>query len=86
MRKDADPTPVFLFGDCAYPLLPFITGVQLAGGGGRSPLPFSENRRKVPRFCKKSALNLEKSALFVCIHGLNSHLKCSFKSILEKKH
>ena len=29
---------------------------------------------------------LEKSALFVCIYGLNSHLKYSFKSIVEKKH
>ena len=25
-------------------------------------------------------------ALFMCIYGLDSHLKCSFKSILEKKH
>ena len=27
-----------------------------------------------------------KKALFMCVYGLNSHLKCSFKSILEKKH
>ena len=33
---------------------------------------------------KKSALILEKSALFVCIYGLDSHLKCSFNSIFEK--
>ena len=25
-------------------------------------------------------------ALFLCIYGLSSHLKCSFKNILEKKH
>ena len=30
------------------------------GEGGRSPLPFFETRRKVPWFCKKSALILEK--------------------------
>ena len=29
---------------------------------------------------------MEKRVLFLCIHGLNSHLKCSFKNILEKKH
>ena len=34
----------------------------------------------------KTTLILEKIALFVCIYGLNSHLKCSFKKILEKKH
>ena len=33
----------------------------------------------MPWFCKK------KSALFVCLRGLNSHLECSFKSILGKK-
>ena len=33
---------------------------------------------------KKSALILEKSALFVCIYGLDSYLKCSFNSIFEK--
>ena len=26
----------------------------------------------------------KKNVLFVCIYGLNSHLKCSFKDILEK--
>ena len=26
----------------------------------------------------------EKRAMFVCIYGLNFHLKCSFQSILEK--
>ena len=41
---------------------------------GRSLLPFFENRKKCP------------GVLFVCIYGLNSHLKCSFKSILERKH
>ena len=50
------------------------------GGGreGRSPLTFFENRKKCP--------DLEKCALLLCIYGLNSRLKCSFKSVLEKKH
>ena len=57
-------------------------GAQLAGGGGRG---------RSTLFCflkigKKFALNLEKIALFVCIYGLNSHLKCSFGEILEKKY
>ena len=52
----------------------------------RSPLSFFENRKKVPWFCKNSVLILEKSALFVCIYGLDSHLKCSFKSILDRRH
>ena len=30
--------------------------------------------------------NFGKSTLFVCIYGLNSHLKFSFRSTLEKKH
>ena len=34
---------------------------------------------------KKSALILENVALFVHIYGLNSHLKCNFKSVLQKK-
>ena len=33
-----------------------------------------------------SFLKIGKIALFVCIYGLNSHLKCSFKGILDKKH
>ena len=28
---------------------------------------------------------MENIVLFVCIYGLNSHFKCSFKNILEKK-
>ena len=39
--------------------------------------PFFENREKSPLFCKKYAL-------FVCVYGWSSHLKCSFKNILEK--
>ena len=36
---------------------------------------------------KKSALILQKGTfILVCIYGLNSHLKCSFKSMLDKKH
>ena len=37
-------------------------------------------------FAKESIQILEKITPFVCIDGSNSHLKCSFKSILEKKH
>ena len=40
----------------------------------------------MPWLCKKCVLILEKRALFLCIYGLNSHLKCSFKGILKKKH
>ena len=53
--------------------------------GVRSPLPFFENR-KVPWFCKKVPWFWKKGALFVCIYRLNSHLKCSIESILDKKH
>ena len=38
--------------------------------------------KKMPWFCKKSVLISEKSFLFMCVYGLNSHLKCS---ILEKR-
>ena len=44
--------------------------------GGRFPLSFLKVDKKYS--------NIEKIALFVCIYGLNSHLKCSFKNILEK--
>ena len=58
------------------------SGVQLAEKRGeRSPLPFFENRKKVPDFAKKITLVLKKRVLFVCVYGLNSHLKFSFKSI-----
>ena len=56
------------------------------GGGGRSPLSFLKNRKKLSWFCKKHCPSFRKRALFVCIYRLNSYLKCSFKSILEKKH
>ena len=53
-----------------------ILGAELAEWReGRCSLLFLENRIKVAEFCKK-----------MCNYGLNSHLKCSFKSILEKKH
>ena len=53
-----------------------ILGAELAAWReGRCSLLFLENRIKVAEFCKK-----------MCNYGLNSHLKCSFKSILEKKH
>ena len=51
---------------------------QLVGVGVGLPCPFWKY--------EKIALILEKIALFVCIYGLNCHLKCSFKDILEKKH
>ena len=62
-------------------------GAQLVGGRGEEVFPaFLENRKKVSWLCKKQkALVLEKFSLFVCIYELNSHLKCRFKSILEKK-
>ena len=51
-----------------------ILGAELAEWReGRCSLLFLENRIKVAEFCKK-----------MCNYGLNSHLKCSFKSILEK--
>ena len=40
---------------------------------------FYNSRKKVPWFWKKSSL-------LDCISGLNSHLKCNFKNILEKNH
>ena len=53
-----------------------ILGAELAEWReGRCCMLFLENRIKVAEFCKKN-----------CNYGLNSHLKCSFKSILEKKH
>ena len=44
-------------------------------GEWRFPLPFFENRKKIPWFW---------NVLLVCIYESNSHLKCSFKCILEK--
>ena len=40
---------------------------------------------KVPWYCKKIAVIFLKNTLFICMYRLNSHLKCIFKSILEKK-
>ena len=42
--------------------------------------------KKSVRILQKNALILKKSALIVFIYCLNSHLKCSFKNSLEKKH
>ena len=50
-----------------------ISDVQLASDIKKVTLP-----KKCPNFGK--------STLFVSIHGLNSHLKFSFRSTLEKKH
>ena len=74
-----------------FSLLPMTTVLTVSGATrrwreGESPLPFVENRKKVPWFCKKSVLILQKSVLFVCIYGSNSYLKCSSKIILEKKY
>ena len=58
-----------------------------SGGKGQGLLcPFFENRKTLPWFCKKRAMIFEKNALLVCIYELSSHLKSSFKSMLEKKH
>ena len=55
-----------------------MSGAQLVGGGRGLSFLFLK--------IGKRSLILEKCTLFVCIYGLNSHLKCCFKSILEKKH
>ena len=59
-------------------LFEVYSGAQLAGGRGRSLLPFFKNR-------KKSAMILEKSTLFECIYELISHLKCHFQGYLGEK-
>ena len=83
--NDCNPCGLYPFRHPVQHLSP--SGAQLAEGVGwrRSPLSWFENRKKA-WFCKRSALILEKCYLFVCIYRLNSHLKCSFMSILEKKH
>ena len=53
-------------------------GAQVAAGKGVSPALLWK-KKKVSWFFKKSAL-------LVCIYDINSNLKCSFKSILEKTH
>ena len=60
---------------------------RCATSGGRkvSPAAFWK-QKKSTLILWKSVLILEKGALFVCIYGLNSHLKCSFKSIMVEKH
>ena len=62
---------------------PLTADAQLVGE--RSPLYFFENRKQVPWFCKIAPWFWKKGALFVYIYVLNCHLKCSFKSILDKK-
>ena len=63
------------------------TDAQLVGEKAKvSFVLFFENRKTLPWFCKKSAMIFEKNALLVCIYELSSHLKSSFKSMLEKKH
>ena len=55
------------------------------GKGRVLPCPFSKIGKKFTDSQKKCP-DLGKNVLFECIYGLNSHLKCSFKGILEKKH
>ena len=55
----------------------YKTVAQLARGSGGGPPAL---------FIKIVQTLVEKSALFVFIYGFNTHLKCSFKSISEKKH
>ena len=47
---------------------------------------FSKTEKRCPDFAKTVPWLREKSGLFVSIFGLNSHLKCSFKSILDTKY
>ena len=54
-----------------------VSGAQLAWEGGLLRLFLKK---------KRSDLILEKSSLSVCMYESDSHSKCSFKSILEKKH
>ena len=74
-----------------FSLLTMTTVLTVSGAtrrwreGGNLHCPLLKIEKKCPDFAKKSALILEKSVLFVCIYGSNSHLKCSFKIILEKK-
>ena len=53
------------------------------GKGRVLPCPFSKIGKKFTDSQKKCP-DLGKNVLFECIYGLNSHLKCSFKGILEK--
>ena len=53
-------------------------------GEGGSPLPFFENREKVLWLWKNSSDSGNVPCLCISM-GWNSHLKCNFKSILEKK-
>ena len=53
-----------------------LSGTQLARESGRLPWPCL--------YAEKIGLILEKSDPFGWIYGLNSHLKCIFKSILDK--
>ena len=75
-----------------FSLLTMTTVLTVSGAtrrwreGGNLHCPLLKIEKKCPDFAKKCALILEKSVLFVCIYGSNSHLKCSFKIIFEKKH
>ena len=50
-------------------------------------MPFFGNRRKLCDFAKKKVAWIYKNVSCLCAsYGLNFSLKCSFKSILAKKH
>ena len=50
----------------------------------RRAIPFSKTEKKCSDFAKKSSLIFDKSALFMSICVLHFHLKCRYKSLLEK--
>ena len=54
----------------------YISGSQLEGSGGRSPLPFFENGKKCPDFGKK--------ALILSILGLNFRYIYTLGFVLTK--
>ena len=64
---------------CVISLHRHATSGGSGGRGGDLPCPILKIEKKSPDF-------FGKNVLFVCIYELNSHLKCSFKSILKKRH
>ena len=60
--------------------------MQLEEARGEPPLPFFENTKKYPDFANKVPWFWKNVSSFACIYSLNSLLKCSFKSTLEKNH
>ena len=64
---------LWLVGSASEPFLQWFSRRTTSGQlAGVSPLPFFENRKKVPLFCKKSDLILEKSPfLLYVIHEMS---------------